>query len=453
MNKPGMISIALIAVLLALAGGYFLGKHAPPATVQTISTAAAPTAQRKVLYWQAPMNPDYRRDKPGKSPMGMALVPVYAKGGNDSADVKIDPDVVNNLGVRTAEVQRGSLSDRIEAVGYVGYDEATITSINTRADGWIEKLAINTSGATVQRGQLLYELFSPKLATAEREYLSALATGSHSLIDATGRRMRALGFTTGQIQTLKRSRKVSDRVSRYAEHAGVVTRLGVREGAYATLATPVMTLANLGTVWVLIEVDEGQAGLLHKGQQASATFDAFPGQDWQGTIDYVYPDLNATTRTVKLRLRFDNPHRRLQPNMFAHVRIAAAPRAGAVYIPSQALIRTGHSQRVVVALGQGRFDVCPVEAGMTSGDQVEILKGLRPGQRVVTSAQFMIDSEANVDAAALRIGDGQAGCHLPATANTQSNDGQSQHATDMPGMDMSGSAAKHAPVANERRQP
>ena len=445
MNKPRLM--AIIAVLLALIAGYFLGKRATPVAGLAISSAAAPAAQRKVLYWQAPMDPNYHSAKPGTSPMGMALVPVYAGGSNDNADVKIDPDVVNNLGVRTAEVRQGSLSNRIEAVGYVGYDEDTVTSINTRADGWIEKLAVNSVGATVQRGQLLYELFSPKLATAEREYLTALGSGSRPLTDASQQRMQALGFTAGQVLALQRTRKVSDRVARYAEHAGVVTSLRVREGGYATLATPVMKIADLSTVWVLVEVDEGQAALLHKGQQATATFDAFPGQPWAGTVDYVYPDLSATTRTVKLRLRFDNQDRRLQPNMFAHVRIAAAPQTGAVYIPNQALIQTGHSQRVIVALGQGRFDVCPVEAGTTSGDQVEILKGLRPGQRVVTSAQFMLDSEANVNAAALRLGGGRAGCHPPATANVPANGKQRAEVAGMPGMKMPGSATPAASIS------
>ncbi|MEO9080114.1 MAG: efflux RND transporter periplasmic adaptor subunit [Rhodanobacter sp.] len=446
MNKSRVIPIALLAVLLALVAGYFLGKHATSVVGYATSNAAAPAAKRKVLYWQAPMDPSYHSDKPGTSPMGMALVPVYAGGSNDNADVKIDPDVVNNLGVRTSDVQQGSLSNRIEAVGYVGYDEDTLTSVNTRADGWIEKLMVNSVGDPVRRGQLLYELFAPKLATAEREYLTALASSSRSLIDASQQRMQALGFTAGQVQALERTRNVSDRVGRYAEHAGVVTTLNVREGAYATLATPVMQIADLGTVWVLVEVDESQAALLHKGQQAIATFDAFPGRKWQGTVDYIYPDLNAATRTVKLRLRFDNPDRRLQPNMFAHVRIAAAPQTSAVYIPNQALIRTGHSQRVIVALGQGRFDVCPVEAGVTSGDQVEILKGLYPGQRVVTSAQFMLDSEANVNAAALRIGDGQAGCRPPVSANTQTKGGQSQESVAMPGMDMSENAPPTTPA-------
>lgn len=444
MNTSKTVFVLVIAVLVAALGGYFVGRHGDMSTAMSGSmggAASTASAQRKVLYWKAPMDPNYHSDKPGKSPMGMDLVPVYAGGGNDSSDVKINPDVVNNLGVRTTQVRQGSLADRIEAVGYVSYDENTLTSINTRADGWIEKLAVNSVGDAVQRGQLLYELFSPKLATAEREYLTALSSGSRSLINASRTRMRSLGFSAGQIKTLTQTHKVSDRVARRADRAGVVTNLNVREGAYVTPATQVMKLADLSTVWVLVEVDESQAGLLHTGQKASATFDAFPGQRWQGTVDYIYPDLNAATRTVKLRLRFANPDRRLQPNMFAHVRIAAAPQTDAVHIPNQALIRTGHSQRVIVALGKGRFDVCPVEAGITSGDQVEILKGLHAGQRVVTSAQFMIDSEANVNAAALRLGGGKAGCNTEAKMSGGDLSGMS--GPGMGGMDKSGMKKEH----------
>lgn len=413
MNTSRLILTVMIVVVIAAAGGYIVGTHSGFWNkVGGTSAADSASAQRKVLYWKAPMDPNFHSDKPGKSPMGMDLVPVYATGDSDdeSSDVRIAPAVINNLGVRTAEVQQGPLAHRIEAVGYVAYDEDTITSINTRADGWIEKLAVKSAGDTVHPGQLLYELFSPKLATAEREYLTALSSGIQSLIAASRERLRALGFTVDQIEQLAQTRIVSDRVARRADASGVVVSLGVSEGAYVMPATQVMKLAELSTVWVLVEVDESDTALLSKGQKVVATFDAFPGRHWQGTVDYIYPDINPMTRTVKVRLRFANPNRRLQPNMYAHVTIQAVPQQNAVSIPSQALIQTGQSQRVIVALGGGRFDVCPVEAGFSSGDRVAILKGLQPGQWVVTSAQFMIDSEANVDAAALRLGSGKPGC-------------------------------------------
>lgn len=413
MNKSKLIVIAALVVLLAIVAGYFIGKRGntmKPADKNPASDTT--TENRKVLYWKAPMDPNYRRDQPGKSPMGMDLVPVYAdnSAAGEASDVKIDPAVVNNLGVRTAEVQQGSLSNQLEAVGYVGYDEDTITSINTRADGWVEKLAVKSAGDAVKAGQLLYELFSPKLATAEREYLTALASGSRTLISASRERMHALGFNATQIEKLARVGKVSDRVAHRADTAGVVMSLNVSEGAYVTPATQVMKLADLSTVWVMVEVDQSETALLRTGQKAVAVFDAFPGQRWQGVVDYIYPDINQMTRTAKVRLRFVNAGRRLRPNMYAHVTLQGVPQHNVVYIPNLALIQTGQSKRVVVSLGNGAFDICPVETGMTSGDQVEVLKGLRAGQQVVISAQFMIDSEANVDAAALRLGSGKPGC-------------------------------------------
>lgn len=407
--------VAVVAALAAAGAGGFLLGHSGGA-----SSGGGGQSGRTPLYWTDPMIPNYRSDKPGKSPMGMDLVPVYAEngGGASSSDVQISPAVVNELGVRTAAVKVGPLARRNEAVGYVAYDEDLVASINTRADGWIEKLNVKAEGDPVRAGQLLYEMFSPKLATAEREHLTALASGMPSLIAASRERLHALGFAPQQIRDLERKRKTSDRVARYAEQNGVVTALGVREGAYAMPATQIMKIADLSTVWVLVEIDESSAAALQNGQTASAEFDAFPGQTRTGTIDYIYPDIEAATRTAKVRIRFDNADGRLRPNMYAHVTIAGTPRS-ALYIPSSALIRTGRSERVAVALGGGRFDICPVVAGFETGTDVEILKGLRAGQLVVVSSQFLIDSEANLDAAALRIGRGKPACDAAADKRTR----------------------------------
>ena len=412
MRHRAVIFAAIGAALLAAGvGGYFLGHRGGTSETQTASST------RKPLYWVSSMNPSYRSSKPGKDSMGMDLVPVYADSGSGAAasDVNISPTVVQQLGVQTAAVKEGPLTRRVEAVGYVGYDEDLVTSINTRADGWIETLNVKAEGNAVKKGELLYELFSPKLATAEQEYLTALASKMPSLAGASRERLQALGFTPGQIHALGKSRKASDRVARYAEQPGVVTNLGVREGAYVMPATQVMKIADLSTVWVLVEVDESDAAALKDGQTATAQFDAFPGETRTGTIDYIYPDIDPATRTVKVRLRFANADGRLRPNMYAHVTISAAPQS-VVYIPGSALIRTGQSERVALALGQGRFDICPVVAGFETGSNVEILKGLHAGQQVVVSSQFLIDSEANLDAAALRINGGKPACHSEANA-------------------------------------
>lgn len=409
-RKTTIYAVLLSVLVVGLAGGYYashlVGKDG----------GSGVGKDRKVLYWVSPMNPNYRSDKPGKSPMGMDLVPVYADGQTqkESVDLRISPAVVDNLGVRTEQVRVGILPHRISAVGFVGYDEDTVFSIHTRADGWIEKLQVKSKGDKVAAGGILYELFSPKLVTAEQEYLTALASGSKSLVSASGDRLRALGFSDGQVSELAKNRRVKKRVARRAPHAGVIAALGVTEGAYVTPGTEVMKIADLSQVWMLVEIDESSAALVSAGQNVVARFDAFPGRKWDGVVDYVYPTLSSRTRTIKARIRFDNTNESLRPNMYGHADILANPVAGAVYVPTQALIRTGQSERVVVALGNGRFDVCPVETGFESGDVTQVLRGLKPGQLVVVSAQFMIDSEANVDAASLRLGAGKAGCRTSA---------------------------------------
>ncbi|MHB8884372.1 MAG: efflux RND transporter periplasmic adaptor subunit [Methylovirgula sp.] len=415
----------LVLAVISVAGlsGYWLGHRGNSSGLNSISNG-----EGKPLYWVAPMDPTYRRNKPGKSPMGMDLVPVYADRdrGSSPSDVQISPAVVDNLGVRTASVKQGTLAHHIEAVGYVGYDEDLVTSINTRADGWIEKLNVKAVGDTVHPGQRLYELFSPKLATAESEYLTALTSSMPSLITASRERLLALGFVADQIQSLAKTKKLSNLVARYAEHGGVVTKLGIREGAYVQPATEVMKISDLSKVWVLAEVDESDAAELSAGQKVVAQFDAFPGRKWDGSIDYVYPDINPVTRTGKVRLRFANPDKKLQPNMYARVVILAEPKRNVVFIPSSALIQTGRSQRVAVALGSGRFDICPVVAGFESGDNIEILKGLTAGQKVVIESQFLIDSEANLDASAIRMGANKPGCKARAAAQKNIKKGSGQ---------------------------
>lgn len=416
MRAGSLSALAVAGIALAAAGGYWVGHRDSARKAGSRASSAVPrSAVRKPLYWVSPMNPNYRSSRPGKSPMGMDLVPVYAdESGGAHADVHISPAVIDELGVRTTAVRRGMLAHTIRAVGYVAYDEDTLRAIHTRADGWIEKLGVNAVGDRVRRGQLLYELFSPKLATSEREYLIALRSGDQGLIAASAERLRSLGFSGSQVHALSSAHTVHDRVARRADHTGVVVDLGVRQGAYVMPATVVMKLADLHTIWIQVEVDESHAPMVSAGESAYARVDAFPGRLWRGTVDYVYPDIDPTTRTEKVRLRFANSGERLKPNMFARVRIEVGALRDTLYIPQQALIQTGHSQRVVVALGRGNFAVCPVEAGHPSGNDVQILRGLRVGQKVVVSAQFMLDSEANVDAAALRLDAKKAACNAPA---------------------------------------
>ena len=397
MNNKLIIAV-VIAVTLAI--GFLFGRGFAPQ--QEGATTAK--ADKEILYWVAPMDPNFRRDEPGKSPMGMDLVPVYADEAATTAGVvSIDPTVLSNLGVRTAVAERGTLPRLIETVGYIGYDEDTLQHIHTRVDGWIEKLETSATGDPVRKGQLLFELYSPTLVNAQQEYLAALASSNAGLKSASRDRLAALGLTTGDIARLDRERKVSQRVRVFAESDGVVADLGVREGMFVTPATEVMSVAQLDKVWVVAEVFERQSAWVEPGQQAAVELDYLPGTTLRGTVDYVNPELDPRTRTLKVRLRFDNEGAKLLPNMFARVVIEGVPVENIVYVPREAVIRGGSSSRVVVDLGDGRFESRKVLIGIESGDRVAIRRGLKEGERVVTSAQFLIDSESNIESALERM--------------------------------------------------
>ena len=397
-------------VLAAVAAGILLGRGF--STSDSTSSDSAASAEREILYWVAPMDPNYRRDEPGKSPMGMDLVPVYA----DEVDaapgtVRIDPTVVNNLGVRTAVVERGTLPRLIETVGYIDYDEDTLQHVHTRVEGWIETLATKASGDPVQEGQLLFELYSPTLVNAQQEYLAALASNNNALRNASRDRLTALGVTRSEIERLERERTPIQRVRVFAESDGVIAHLGVREGIFVTPATEIMSVARLDRVWVLAEVFERQAAWVEPGQAAEVELDYLPGRSWQGVVDYVYPELDPTTRTLKVRIRFDNEGEVLRPNMFARVSLRGSATEPVVQVPREALIRGGKTDRVVLALGDGRFRSQVVETGIESGDRVAILSGLEEGDTVVTSGQFLIDSESDIDSALSRMESMEHGEH------------------------------------------
>jgi Cu(I)/Ag(I) efflux system membrane fusion protein len=394
--------VVIGAILILSAVSFYAGRYSMPASEPRIAGDAS--GERVVSYWVAPMDPNFRRDEPGKSPMGMDLVPVYTSEVDGSpGTVKIDPSVVNNLGVRTAVAERGPLSRRIETVGYVGYDEDTLIHVHTRVEGWIEKLATKATGDRVKKGQLLFELYSPTLVNAQEEYLAALRSSNTTLKNASKDRLTALGITPREIARLEEERKASQRISVYSEADGVIAHLGVREGIFVTPSTEVMSVAKLDRVWVIAEVFERQATWIEPGQDAVVTLDYLPGVILEGQVDYVYPELDPVTRTLKVRLRFDNAAEKLRPNMFAQVLIHGTSTGDIVHVPRAAVIRGGAMNRVVVDLGDGRYRSRPVRVGIESGERTAIRSGLAAGERVVTSAQFLIDSESDIDSALKRM--------------------------------------------------
>ncbi|MDF1588088.1 MAG: efflux RND transporter periplasmic adaptor subunit [Gammaproteobacteria bacterium] len=387
--------VILIAVVVTASMTYGITRM----TIDKNSNEVRDAEQKQPLYWVAPMDPNYQRDKPGKSPMGMDLIPVYEESESamdtGPGTVSISPDVVNNIGVRAAKAELRAVHSKITTVGYVQYAEDKLVHIHPRVEGWIEKLYVKAAGDPVKRGQALYTLYSPELVNAQEELVLALNRDNTRLSKAAEDRLNALQIASTVIKQIKQTRKVQQAVTFYAPQKGVIDNLNVREGFYVKPGVNLMTIGELSTVWVEAEVFERQVEQVQVGQPVTMTLDYMPGRKWLGQVNYVYPTLNSETRTVRVRLRFDNEDYLLKPNMFAQVDISTGEGKERLMIPSEALIRTGEQDRVVLALGDGKFKSITVTVGQIGESFVEITSGIEPGEEVVTSAQFLIDSESS----------------------------------------------------------
>ncbi|MEP4891164.1 MAG: efflux RND transporter periplasmic adaptor subunit [Aliiglaciecola sp.] len=405
-RKPVFWLIAGLFAGTAATSLYFnaVNLHGHP---QASSSAANQSNQDDPLYWVAPMDPNFKRDQPGKSPMGMDLVPVYANDGashtNDGANkdspgtVYIAPNIVNNLGVRTAKVSRAHMHVPIHTVGYVGYNEDALVHIHARAQGWVDKLYVTASGEPVEKDQPLYALYSPELVNAQEEYLLAVNRGNKVLINAALARLVALQMPEQAVETLKRTQKVLQTVEFRSPQAGVVDNLNIREGFFVNPERTLMSIASLDDVWVETEVFERLSPQVEVGLPVTMSLDYLPGESWQGVVDYIYPTLNAQTRTLRARLRFSNSQQKLKPNMFAQVVIHSKASENTLWVPSEAVIRTREQNRVVLALGDGQFKSVAVTLGRVVNGQAQILDGLEQGDNIVTSAQFLLDSESSIN--------------------------------------------------------
>ncbi len=404
-------------------------------------------AERKILFYRNPMNPDITSPTPQKDNMGMDYIPVYAAATTDTGSVEIDPRVVQNLGVRTAVVQRQSFTTTIDTVGTVAIDERGISFFNPKISGWVERVYVKALGDTVRRGQILAEIYAPELVSAQDEFLVALngvkrfsdaqgcasAVGgrsrhpasrdtsaslhvagcagaantpllkdSQSLLEAARGRLRLLDVSNAEIealeqgaQTLSPDHSVRRTIKLYAPHNGMVTELNIREGGYITPDTRLYSLADLTRAWVIMEIYTSQMAFVKPGNLVTLRTASMPEREWHGRIDYLYPTLNPQTRTVQARLVFDNPGNALRPGMYVNASIQSAPKAPTLAVPREALLRTGTRDVVMVALGAGRFKPVTVRTGAENSELIEILDGLDAGQQVVLSGQFLLDAEAS----------------------------------------------------------
>ncbi|MGD2117510.1 MAG: efflux RND transporter periplasmic adaptor subunit [Chromatiales bacterium] len=365
-------------------------------------TALEHAAKHLDERYVCPMHPQIVRDEPGNCPIcGMDLVARQVKSNADKyAEVAVAGAMQQSLGLRTATVGRDTLWRYIRTVGHIEYDERLLTHLHPRAEGWMEQLSVRAEGDEVKAGQKLGEFYSKEILAAQVDFLLAQNASNR---DNARNRLRLFGVTDDFIRELEKTKKTRNRVPVNAPASGIITKLGARQGMFVPPSMELFTIADLSRVWVQVDIFEHQMDWVQVGNVAEITVPAFPGKTWEGRIEYIYPELDAMARTLRLRLVFDNPDLQLRPNMFAQVTIYGGPKHEALVIPKQALIVTGQRKAVIKRLGENRFKPVDVVTGMHSGDQVEILNGLKQDDEIVVSGQFLIDSESSLQASFSRL--------------------------------------------------
>ncbi len=369
--------------------------------------AAGKGKKRKILYWVAPMDPGYVSDKPGKSPMGMDLVPVYEDEVRGGSTVRIDPVTEQNMGLRTAKVTRGPLVREVRAVGTVAWDERKLGVVTLKVGGYLEKLHVDETGVMVKKGDPLFDMYSPVVVQAQDELLRTKANRDRAsgeererweklFVQARDKLLRwdLTGDQVDEILARGAARKV---MTWRSPVTGIVTLKNAVEGDFFPAGRPLYRIAGLDTVWVYVSIYEYEFPWVKVGQEARMELPYFPGRTFRGKVDFVYPYLDRKTRDRRVRLVFENLDRALLPDMYATVIIEARLPGEAVLVPSEAVLDTGRRQVVFVARGRGKFDPRDVRAGVeVAGGLREIRKGLVPGERVVVSGQFLLDSESRI---------------------------------------------------------
>jgi Cu(I)/Ag(I) efflux system membrane fusion protein/cobalt-zinc-cadmium efflux system membrane fusion protein len=373
-----------------------------------------PKTGKKIKYWTAPMDPTYIRNESGKSPMGMDLVPVYEEEGDEkepASTIRIDPVTIQNMGVRIRRVKRKPLVKYIRTFGNITYDERRIYAVNTKFNGWIEKLYVDFIGEKVKKGQPLFDIYSPELVTAQEEYLLSLQhnaslkespyprirEGAQRLLNASRTRLRYWDLTEKQIKKIENAGIVQKTLTIYSPANGVIIKKIAFQGHNVMAGEHLYEIADLSKVWVDVEVYEYELPWIKKGMSAEMALSYISGKIFTGKVLYVYPFLTAKTRTAKLRLEFPNPDYQLMPDMYANVTLKSSVSEGSLVIPQEAVIDSGVRKVVFVALGKGKFQPREVKLGLEGNDnEFQVLEGLHENEQIVISAQFMLDSESRL---------------------------------------------------------
>ncbi|MDM7859935.1 efflux RND transporter periplasmic adaptor subunit [Alteromonas sp. ASW11-36] len=431
-NTKKALGIGLATGVLLSVLGYLL---LAPSHDMTGSSGDEIVGANEPLYWVAPMDPNFKRDKPGKSPMGMDLVPVYEESSaNDSpGTVSIDPVTIQNLGVKTSTIKTIVPNATITAVGQVQFAQDLIQHVHSRIEGWIEVLNVRTQGDFITKGEPLYSIYSPELVNAQEEFVIALSQNNPALINAAKSRLRALAVPQSQIDSLEKTRKVSQTVTFLAPSTGFIESLNIQQGSYVKPSMTMLSIASLETVWVFADVFPSDASMLSLGQSAVIMSNDLPGKTFNAELDYIYPTLSTTTRTVQARFVVNNQHYEeddklsywLKPAMYTNVHISyesqhpTGQKESVLVVPKQAVIRTGMSDRVVLALGDGKYKSIDVQLGRDFKDVFEVLDGLVEGDEIVTSAQFLIDSESSINSDFMRMAPAENSLDMNTSAWTQ----------------------------------
>jgi Cu(I)/Ag(I) efflux system membrane fusion protein/cobalt-zinc-cadmium efflux system membrane fusion protein len=355
--------------------------------------------------------------------MGMDLVPVYEEEGGEEGTIRVDPNTVQSIGVRTATVTTGELKKTIRTVGRVAYDESRITSVNSKVTGWIEKLHVDTTGQEVRKGEPLIDIYSPALVSAQQEYLIArghfekvkgspfpdVVKSAREMLASARKRLDYWDIDDAQIATLERTGEVRKTLTLYSPFNGVVVSKAVFDGTRVMTGMELFRIADLSRIWVQADVYEYELPWVKRGVPVTVTLDYLPGKKFHGTVTYVYPYLEGKTRTATARIELDNPGMQLKPDMYAHVELQPRVMGNTVLIPSDAIIRSGIRNVVFIARGEGRFQPREVSLGLEGEDgTVQVLSGLSGGERIVVSAQFLLDSESNLKEALKKFQGGVA---------------------------------------------
>lgn len=428
MKRPLLILAVVIVAAALLVVGYLGGsRHATPASMTTGPSSAAPDAAGKVLYWYDPMMPEQHFDKPGLSPMGMEMVPRYASSGVAADVVRIDPAIVQNLGVRTSLVERRTLSRTVTVPATVTWDLREASTINARVDAVVTRLQVRAPYTMVTAGEPLAELLAPQWNSALAEYEAlqgAQSADAKALRGAARQRLEVLGLSAADIRSARAGR--GSEITLHAPQTGMVTALEVREGQRVGAGQALMTVNGLDSVWIEAALPQAVAGTVHRGTPVTVRVDALPGQTLDGTVETLLPDIDSATRTQRARIVLANPQGRLSPGMFATVQLSPADGEALPVVPDDALIATGQQTRVIVAEADGHFRPLVVRTGHAADGYTEILDGLHGGEKIVVSGQFLIDSEASLSGALARMGEAES----PAPAASAAE--HAQHAMPQP---------------------